>query len=219
VHAHAPCTIIRRHSHTPYNTHTRYPYGDRQRETCTLGSRVRVRAVAATRKGGGAGVPHVSRTISHSVSHTLDPPTLDPRPSQASTRPSSWKKEERVGPPTTTRHIQTAQETTPRPTEPRPSTKAGPARPLSAASPTMGPQKHKHADRDPFNPPNHPPSDLVFTRHCFPARLLFTNQPSVHSARPTALPHPGAIPVHDYWAVYDSPSELSSCMLCTIQYW
>jgi len=36
---------------------------------------------------------------------------------------------------------------------------------------------------------------------------------------PTCIAHPGAILSHEYWTVYDSPSDLPLCMLYTIQYW
>ena len=36
---------------------------------------------------------------------------------------------------------------------------------------------------------------------------------------PTCIAHPGAILLHDYWAVYDSPSDLPCACLYTVQYW
>ena len=56
-------------------------------------------------------------------------------------------------------------------------------------------------------------------------KILFSCETVVHESTirsfpaPTCIAHPGAILVHDYWAVNDSPSELSSGMLCTIPSW
>ena len=54
-----------------------------------------------------------------------------------------------------------------------------------------------------------PGAAAAFTRYCFSARLLCKNQPSMHSPPPTCIAHPGAIRLHDYSAVNDSPFELS----------
>ena len=49
---------------------------------------------------------------------------------------------------------------------------------------------------------------LAFTRYSFTSRLLCTNQPSFHPPPPTCIVHPGAVLLHDYWTVYDSPPDL-----------
>ena len=52
--------------------------------------------------------------------------------------------------------------------------------------------------------------DLAFTRYSLTSRLLCTNQPSFHPLPSTCIAHPGAILLHDYQTVYDSPSDLPS---------
>ena len=48
---------------------------------------------------------------------------------------------------------------------------------------------------------------LAFTRYSFTSKLLCTNQPlSFHP--PTCIAYPGAILLHDYWTVHDSPSAI-----------
>ena len=56
-----------------------------------------------------------------------------------------------------------------------------------------------------------PPLPLCFGLY----KILFSCEAVVHESTicsfppPTCIAHPGAILVHDYWAVYDPPSELS----------
>jgi len=49
---------------------------------------------------------------------------------------------------------------------------------------------------------------LAITRYSFISRLSWMQQPSFYPPPPTCIAHPGAILLHDYWAVYDSPSDL-----------
>jgi len=55
----------------------------------------------------------------------------------------------------------------------------------------------------------------------FPCEAVVPESTILAPPPPTCIAHPGAIRLHDYWAVYDSPSELSCVcyMLYTIQYW
>ena len=48
---------------------------------------------------------------------------------------------------------------------------------------------------------------LAFTRYSFTSRLSCTNEPSFHSPSPPSLPTLLQIHVHEYWTVYDSPSD------------
>jgi len=51
---------------------------------------------------------------------------------------------------------------------------------------------------------------LVFTSYSFTSRLVCTNRTILSFAAPTCIAHPGAILLHDYWAVYDPP--LTACV-------